>query len=121
MKTTISCKQEEFHPAVEAEMQKDIPKVEKLLSHYDPDLVLLHATFDKQARKEEYSLSLNLSLPTGTIHDVGEGSDIRSAVKKAFAALKAQLKRHQEKLRGGHEWNRRVVAPEPAAEEPVTS
>jgi ribosome-associated translation inhibitor RaiA len=116
MKTTVSCKQEQFHPAVEAEVNKDIPKLEKLLSHYAPDLVLLHATFDKHARKEKYSLSLNLSLPTGTLHDVGEGADIRSAIKKAFAALSAQLKRHQERLRGGHDWKRRAVALEPSSE-----
>jgi ribosome-associated translation inhibitor RaiA len=116
MKTTVSCKQEEFHPAVEFEVHKDIPKLEKLLSHYAPDLVLLHATFDKHARKEKYSLSLNLSLPTGTLHDVGEGIDVRSAIKQAFAALTAQLKRHQQKLRGGHAWKRRVVALEPSSE-----
>jgi ribosome-associated translation inhibitor RaiA len=121
MKITVSCKQEEFHPAVEAEVHKDIPKLEKLLSHYAPDLVLLHATFEKHARKEKYSLSLNLSLPTGTLHDVGEGGDVRSAIKKAFAALNAQLKRHQQKLRGGHDWKRRAIALAPSGEEPAAS
>jgi ribosomal subunit interface protein len=107
MKITVSCKQEEFRPAVEAEVQKHIAKLERLLQHYAPDLVQLHATFEKHPRKAEHSLSLNLSLPTATLHDLGEGADVRFCVKKAFSEMEAQLKRHQQKLRKDHDWKRR--------------
>jgi ribosome-associated translation inhibitor RaiA len=116
MKITVSCKQVEFHPAVEAEIQKDLTKVDKLLTHYSPDLVHLHATFEKHPRKEEYSLSLNLALPTGTLHDVGEGSDVRGTIKKTFAALSAQLKKHLQKLRGERDWDQRLATLEPTEE-----
>jgi ribosome-associated translation inhibitor RaiA len=107
MKITISCKNEEFRVGVEAEIEKHIPKLEKFLTHYAPDLVHLHATFEKHPRKAEFTLSLNLSMPTATLHDVGEGADARSSVKSAFDAMEAQVKRHQEKLRKDHDWQRR--------------
>lgn len=117
MKITISCKQEEFRATVEKEAQKHAAKLERLLKHYAADLVQLHAAFEKQPRKEEYSLSLNLSLPTGALHDVGEGADARSCIKNAFAAMVAQLKRRQQKLRREDAWKRRGTAAfEPSGE-----
>jgi ribosome-associated translation inhibitor RaiA len=110
MKITISCKQEDFRPAVEKEVQKHVIKLDRLLKHYSADLVQLHATFEKHPRKEEHTLSLNLSLPTGALHDVGEGADARSCIKNAFAAMVAQLKRRQQKLRKEDGWKRRGTA-----------
>jgi len=110
MKITISCKEDDFRPAVETEVQKHVVKLNRLLKHYAADLVQLHATFEKHARKEEHTLSLNLSLPTGALHDVGVGADVRSCIKNSFAAMVAQLKRRQQKLRKEDAWKRRGTA-----------
>ena len=75
MKLTIRNAHEEWREPVEKETQRQAAKLDKLLKRYAPDLVLLHADIEKQARKENYTFSINLSLPTGTLHASGEGSE----------------------------------------------
>jgi ribosome-associated translation inhibitor RaiA len=69
--------------------------------------VQLHAGIEKHARKESYTFTLNLSLPTGTLHATGEGSDVLASVKTAFAEVCAQCKKHQALLRKDYEWKRK--------------
>ena len=97
----------ESRQAVEIEFGCHQEKLEKILKHYDPDLVELQATLDKIERKGEYDLSLNLKLPTGTLHCTGVGSDIPSSTKAAFAEIEAQVKKHQQKLRKDYIWKRK--------------
>jgi ribosome-associated translation inhibitor RaiA len=107
VKITIRNAQEEWREPVEKETQRQAAKLDKLLTHYAPDLVQLHADIKKNARKESYSFALNLSLPTGTLHATGEGSDVLSSVKEAFAEIIAQCKKHQSILRKDYEWKRK--------------
>jgi ribosome-associated translation inhibitor RaiA len=106
MKTSIACKQPEFHTAVDTEFARQLPKIERLLKRYNPDLVQLHGVFDRHPRKAEFSFSLNLSLPTGTIHATGVGPDLRVAIHKVFAEMSTQLKKHQAHLRKDYDWHR---------------
>ncbi len=107
MKTSFTCKHTELRTTVEGEVERHLPKLERLLKRYAPDLVQLHGSFDKHPRKTEYTLSLTLSLPTGTLHVTGEGPDVRAGVKQAFVELELQLKKHQGKLRKDYEWKRK--------------
>ena len=107
MKTSISYKHVEWREPVEVEMKRHLGKLGKLLRSYSPDLVQLHGSFDKHPRKEEYAFSLNLSLPTGTLHCTGIGPDVRSSVKRAFAELEGQIKKHQSRLRRDYQWKRK--------------
>jgi ribosome-associated translation inhibitor RaiA len=107
MKLTIRNAHEEWREPVEKEMHRQAAKLEKLLKRYSPDLVLLHADIGKHARKESYTFSVNLSLPTGTLHATGEGSDVLASVKEAFAEICAQCKKHQALLRKDYEWKRK--------------
>lgn len=107
MKITYSNIQAEFRKAIEVEAQHHIEKLKRLLKRYAPDLVLLHGSFEKVPRKTEYDYSLNLTLPTGTLHASGAGPDVRSSVKAAFAELELQVKKHQEKLRKDYIWKRK--------------
>ena len=107
MKIAVSCKHVEFRETVETETARYISKLARLLMSYAPDLVQLHGSFDKHPRKVEFTFSLNLSLPTGTLHSTGVASEVRASVRKAFSELKTQLKKHQSRLRKDYEWKRK--------------
>jgi len=107
MKLSISYKLEEWRESVEAETQRHIPKMERFLKKYSPDLIQLHGNIEKRARREEYLFTLNLSLPTGTLHATGEGDDVRACVKKTFSELETQVKKHMALLRKDFEWKRK--------------
>ena len=82
-------------------------KLQKLLQSYSPDLVQLHGAFSRNLRTDECSCTLNLSLPTGTMHATGMGASVWTSCKKAFGELVAQVKKHQAKLRKDYEWKRK--------------
>jgi len=86
-------------------------KMEKLLASYNPDLVQCHAAIELHPKKKEYVLSLNLVLPTATLHAINTAKDAHSTVRVAFAELQSQLKKHKGKLRHDHEWRQRGEAP----------
>jgi len=107
MKVSISFKNVDAHDAVEKMVAPHIAKLQRLLKSYSPDLVQLHGAIAKQARKEEYSFTLNLALPTGTLHCVGEGFDVGASVKTAFAEIESQVKKHKALVRHDYEWKRK--------------
>ncbi len=107
MKFSMSYKNVELREPVQTGIKPHLTKLEKLLKSYSPDLVQLHATLAKQARKEEYNFTLNLKLPTGTLHCVGIGSDIRGSLKTAFSELDGQIKKHKDHVRHDYEWKRK--------------
>lgn len=115
MKLSISYKHVDSHEAVEAHNQRYLNKLTRLLKSYAPDLVQLHGVFSKNPHKDEHSFSLNLSLPTGTLHATGTGSNARASCKKAFTELEAQVKKHQSRLRHDHEWKRKRPRPAEAS------
>jgi ribosome-associated translation inhibitor RaiA len=107
MNLSIHCRVEDWRKVIESETKRRVTKIDKLLKRYVPDLVQLHGTIEKQSRKEEYIYSLNLSLPTGTLHATGEGRDVLASVKVAFAEIEAQIKKHMSLLRKDYEWKRK--------------
>ncbi len=111
MKLSINYKHVESHKLVETEVERHVGKLGKLLRSYSPDLVQLHGAFSKTPRTDENSCSLNLSLPTGTLHATGAGATVRTSCKKAFSELEAQVKKHQAKLRKDYEWRRKRPLP----------
>ena len=107
MKLSISYKHVDAHEAVEKQNKPHIEKLARLLKCYEPDLVQLHGVFSKNPHKQEHSFSLNLSLPTGTLHATGVGDNVRASCKKAFSELQVQVKKHQSRLRKDYEWKRK--------------
>jgi ribosome-associated translation inhibitor RaiA len=104
---SITCKSAELREPVEAAASAHVAKLEKLLKSYAPDAVQLRVVIARLARKEEYSLTLNLSLPTGNLHCVGTGAHVRASLKMAFAELESQVKKHKDHLRHDAEWKRK--------------
>ena len=107
MKLSISYKLEEWQESIEKETQRHVVKMGKLLKRYAPDLVQLRCTIEKRPRKQEYLFSVNLSLPTGTLHATGEAADVRKSVKTAFAEIETQIKKHMAILRKDYQWKRK--------------
>jgi ribosome-associated translation inhibitor RaiA len=105
----ISYSQIEVHAreSIEAEFSRHIEKLNRLLSHYDPELVQLHCTLEKTPRRTEFGFSLHLTLPTGSLQATGLGGDVRGGAKIAFAELESQVKKHQQKLRKDYTWKRK--------------
>ena len=115
MKVSLHFKDSEQRQLGENEVARHLPKLEKWLRSYEPDLVQLHGSFEKHLRKAEYTFSLNLSLPTGTLHVTRSGADTLNSVKQVFAELEMLIKKHQAKLRKDYEWKRkRARRPVPA-------
>jgi ribosome-associated translation inhibitor RaiA len=69
--------------------------------------VTVHGTIEKNVRKEEYQFCLNVSLPTGTLHATGLGTDVLKSVKASFAEIEKQTKKHVALLRKDYEWKRK--------------
>ena len=109
MKISYSQIEPEFREAIDHEAERHIQKLSRLLKRYSPDLVQLHLTLEKEPRKSAYNFSLNLTLPTGTLHATGQGAEVRGAAKIAFAEIELQVKKHQEKLRKDYSWKRKRV------------
>jgi ribosome-associated translation inhibitor RaiA len=107
MKLSMNYKLEEWRESIEKETQPRVEKMRRLLKRYSPDLVRLRGNIEKLARKETYLFSVNLSLPTGTLHATGEASDVRTSVKTAFAEIETQVKKHMAILRKDYQWKRK--------------
>ena len=107
MKLSMSYKHVDAHEAVEKQNQRHIQKLSRLLKSYEPDLVQLHGVFSKNPHNQEHSFSLNLSLPTGSLHATGAGKNVRASCKMASSDLETQLKKHQSLLRKDYQWKRK--------------
>jgi len=107
MKLSISYKHVDAHATAEKQCERHIAKLSRLLKSYEPDLVQLHGVFSKNSHNQEHTFSLNLSLPTGTLHATGVGDTLRASCKQAFTELEVQVKKHQSRLRKDYEWKRK--------------
>jgi len=109
---SMTYKNVDTHEAMETGAAPHVAKLEKLLRSYSQDAVQLHGVLAKSVKKEQYQLTLNLTIPTGKLHCVGAGGHIRNTLKTAFAELEGQIKKHKEHLRHDHEWKRKRPRPQ---------
>jgi ribosome-associated translation inhibitor RaiA len=107
MKITYSHIEPELREAIERETAHRTGKLDRLLKHYPADAVLLHGSLEVNPHQREFSYSLNLTLPTGTLHATGAGADVLAGAKAAFAEIERQVKKHQGKLRKDYLWKRK--------------
>jgi ribosome-associated translation inhibitor RaiA len=109
MKLSISYRHVEFLDPVQKVVNNHLKKLGRLLASYAPDLVVLRGHFDKHAARTEFTCSLNLSLPTGTLHASAAAPDAESGARGAFGELETQIKKHQSLLRKDFQWKRKRV------------
>jgi ribosome-associated translation inhibitor RaiA len=115
MKITYSHVDPEFRVIIEHETERHAATLNRILKRYAPDLVVLHGSLEKTPRKTEFNFSVNLNLPTGTLHATGVGADALGSAKAAFAELEVQVKKHQGKVRKDYVWKRKrpIALPTP--------
>jgi ribosome-associated translation inhibitor RaiA len=107
MKISVSYRGLHAHDGVEKEVARNCAKVQKLLKSFQPDLVQLHAAVEFLLKKNQYSFSLNLILPTVTLHAASKAKNVRATVRTAFAEIEKQVKKHKDRLRHDHDWKRK--------------
>jgi ribosomal subunit interface protein len=107
MKLSISYKHVDTNGSIEAGITRAVEKLTRLLKCYEPDLVQLHGALSQSQHTQDHTFSLNLSLPTGTLHATATADNVRATCKKAFSELESQVKKHQSRLRHDHEWKRK--------------
>lgn len=114
MKFSISYKNVEWHEPVDLVAERAAAKLGKLLQHYEPDLVQLHACMERVRRREEFKFSLTLTLPAATLHAKETARGIAPAVREAFSEIETQLKKHTSLLRRDYQWKRKGRSPREA-------
>ncbi|HWP86117.1 MAG TPA: HPF/RaiA family ribosome-associated protein [Terriglobia bacterium] len=87
-------------------IQKNLRKLERLLSHFAPDLVHLHGTLESNGTHKNTVVSLNLALPTGQLHSREQDASLLKDLQSCFDQIVAQLKKHKEALRREESWRR---------------
>lgn len=116
MKISFNYKEANSREEAEKEVSLQAKRLEKFLTRFEPDLIQLHGAFEKIPHKNGIALSLNLSLPTGTLHATANQGDAIGSIRVAFAEILAQLKKHMGKLRKDYEWKRKRRRQLPARE-----
>jgi len=111
MKISYSHLPSDLRKEVEEESKHHVEKLNRLLKRYTPDLVQLHGSLERTPRTSDYEYSVNLMLPSGTLHATGTAAELRFAVKAAFAEIEVQVKKHQQKLRKDYMWKRKRGVP----------
>ncbi len=107
MKISFNYKGADSRAEAEKEVDVHAKRLEKFLKRFEPDLVQLHGAFERIPHKNSVALSLNLALPSGTLHATAEAADATSSIRVAFAEILTQLKKHMAKLRKDYEWKRK--------------
>ncbi len=87
-------------------IQLNIRKLEKLLTHFSPDLVHLNGSLEMNAAGKKPSCSLTLSLPTTRLHAKEEGGNVLTDLQACFHQIIEQVKKHKQALRHEGEWHR---------------
>ena len=110
MNVSISYKHVDAQQAVALEVMRRLNKLGRLLKSYEPDLIQIKGVFSRNQRTDENSLALTISLPTGTLHAIGNGKNVLAGCKRAFSDIETQVKKHQSLLRRDYEWKRKRPA-----------
>ncbi len=116
MKLSIQYKCDDFRSQIEQDVARYVSKMDRWLERYDPDLVLFHLCYEKHSRKRTYTITLNLTLPSATLHASASNAEARFALRRAFDEMELQVSKHQRLVRKDYEWKRRRLRRPASAE-----
>jgi len=97
-------------PLIDKTIDSNTRKLQRLLTHFSPDLVRLHGLIQFSTPHQGSVCSLNLWLPTGQLHFRHEGDTPLIALQDCFKHLIAPVKKHMGMVRGDGDWRRRKPA-----------
>lgn len=78
---------------------KKIPRIEKLITHFADDAVLLTATLEYFEKHDAYKANLRMEMPSHTLVAEESAHSVTKGVDDAVDRLVLQLKDHLDKLR----------------------
>lgn len=116
MNVTVQYKCDDFRAQIEKDIARYSAKLERWLSRYDSDLLVLHVSYDKHTRKRVYMVNLNLNFPHSALHASAGNVEARFAVRHAFDELETQVSKQQSLLRRDYEWKRKRLRNPASAE-----
>jgi len=79
-------------------LEKKIPRIKKLTTHFAEDAVLMTATLEHFEKHDAYKTNLRLEMPSHTLVAEESSHAITKGLDEATDKLIAQLKDHLDKL-----------------------
>ena len=98
--------------------KKKLPRLEKLLVHYPPDLREIRLTISRHgadALHGWYEVRAVIHLPTGTLAVEAEDKNPQAALDRVTDKLATEIKRHKERVRHDHIFKRKSRSRRPGA------
>src|SRR5690242_12899927 len=92
---------------LEKKIRQKIAKFERFLKHFPPDAVHLQIVLERHPRKDLYTASLTLRVPSDILHTQESGRDLVGAIDDAVKTLLRELETYKSDLRGEESWKRR--------------
>ncbi len=98
MKITFAAKNVEELNLTKDYFEVKSQKLEKHLKRFKGDLVYLHGTLEKNPHREEFNVTLSLSLPTVVLHCSEKAANHDLAMNLALQDISRQIEKHIDKL-----------------------
>lgn len=92
---------------LEEKIREKIAKFERFLKHFPEDAVHLQIVLERHPRKDLYTASLTLRVPSNILHARETGSDLVGAIDDAVKTLLRELETYKSHLRGEEFWKRK--------------
>lgn len=103
----ITAKDFELSPSMTALAQEKVKKIERLLTHIEPDLYDITVTYQKaQPESEGFVVDVRVQLPSKTFYAKGKNYQADSAVIDAVEKVSRQIKSHLDKVRGTDQYSK---------------
>jgi ribosomal subunit interface protein len=96
------------HELLRKKLHEKIGKLEKHLTHFPPDAVHLNIALERHPRKEEYTATLTLRLPSNILHSRQTADDLIKAFDDAVKTMLRELEAFKSNLRREPLWKRKA-------------
>lgn len=99
MRQSIQIGDFKLHPLVYKLIARNIKKLDTLLVHYHPDMLILKVTIEMVENKNLYVSNLVLSIPNQIQCIEKQSKDVMESLGQAFDTVIREVKKFKERLR----------------------
>lgn len=99
MQVTLAVRHFNKNKEIEDYFDERVSRLRHHLSNFKDDLIFIHGNLDRNPHKEEFYASVNVYLPSMTLHSRENAVDLLSAINLAFNAVIRQAEKFKAKLR----------------------
>jgi len=107
METNLSLRNIDKNKAINDFFEERVDKLTKHLAHFKDENIHIHANIDKNPHKEEYYASMNVYVPSGTLHARSSSFDMFESMDEVVHSVIRQAEKFKAKLRKGYRDNSR--------------